>query len=203
MLLSDHWDEGLYRGDRLFRSSDGLEQSITFSNHQVDRNIHIWDGYIKAGSTLIDAASSLEVYDRESLIYPILFNYRHGLEIAMKAIVNEYGDYCGEPKITSCHNLSTIWDDCRRVIVSILPSEERERTHLNFENLIKELNEVDPKGETFRDSTDNKGRLIASLPNRPIDLQDLRAIIIRLNRYLGGAYDVLDMAIQDTSWSEE
>jgi hypothetical protein len=67
------------KGDRLFRN-DNRSELVMFSQQLDERTIHIWDGCIIAGNALVEAAcSSLSGYERDSLIYPILNNYRHGV----------------------------------------------------------------------------------------------------------------------------
>src|ERR1700733_12287308 len=92
-----------------FVAARTVQQSVAFSDHPVDRKIHIWEGYIKAGNALIDAACNLGVYDRGALTYPILFNYRHSLELAMKTIVNEYGGFSRETPLLKGHDLWRVW----------------------------------------------------------------------------------------------
>ena len=54
------------------------------------RDAFIWDGYMTGGAALIDEAER-RPQDRDGLVYPILFNYRHGLETALKWIIERYG----------------------------------------------------------------------------------------------------------------
>jgi hypothetical protein len=61
-----------------------------------------------AGRALIDA-SEREPPARHDLIYPVLFCYRHGLEMAIKWIVSRYGPSVGGTKLTLDHNLWQLW----------------------------------------------------------------------------------------------
>jgi hypothetical protein len=76
------------KGDRLLRSSEDSNASATFIPHQLARDAYIWDGYMMAGAALIDEAER-RLTDRDVLVYPILFNYRHGLEVAMKWTIEQ------------------------------------------------------------------------------------------------------------------
>src|SRR5262245_35639735 len=66
------------------------DTSAGFEAHQLARDAFIWDGYMTAGAALIDETER-RPSDRDLLIYPILFNYRHGLEAAMKWTIEQYG----------------------------------------------------------------------------------------------------------------
>ena len=75
------------KGDKLFKRSEDLNSSTGFANSSTARDAHIWRGYMTAGSVLVDYCKDDNV-DRFDLVYPILFNYRHGLETAMKWVLN-------------------------------------------------------------------------------------------------------------------
>jgi hypothetical protein len=51
---------------------------------------------MRAGKALIEACER-EFSDRHDPIYPILFCYRHGLEMAMKWIVGRFAHYLEVP----------------------------------------------------------------------------------------------------------
>jgi hypothetical protein len=78
------------KGERLLRPSADPLSAVSFTPHQFSRDAFIWDGYMTAGAALIDEAER-RPHDRYTLVYPILFNYRHGLESAMKWTIEQYG----------------------------------------------------------------------------------------------------------------
>jgi hypothetical protein len=71
------------KGDRLLRPSNDWDRAVDFAHQPVSRHVHIWGGYMRAGAALVEECGKDSV-DRYFLVYPILFNYRHGLELAMK-----------------------------------------------------------------------------------------------------------------------
>jgi hypothetical protein len=84
------------KGDRLLRAENNWRKAITFDEHEIARHAHIWGGYIRAGAALIDQCEGTDnPLDRHELVYPILFCYRHGLELAMKWIIGRYGRFAG------------------------------------------------------------------------------------------------------------
>lgn len=80
------------KGDRLLLESDDWDLGVDFSRDEISRHVHIWSGYMSAGEALIDACKA-DPHERNFLIYPILFNYRHGIELAMKWVIARYGRY--------------------------------------------------------------------------------------------------------------
>ena len=59
-----------------------------------------------AGAVLVEQALHLE-HERFGLLYPILFNYWHGLEVAIKWTLDRYGRYSAIETYDKNHNLDT------------------------------------------------------------------------------------------------
>ena len=71
---------------------------------------------MKARAALVQRA--MENRDeRHYLIYPILFTYRHGLEVAIKWVLDRYGRYAAIDGYEKDHRLDKLWRTCRQVIV--------------------------------------------------------------------------------------
>src|SRR5712691_8359222 len=84
-LLRPHWEDG-----------------VLFSDDGHSRDGFIWDGYMKAGAALVHHVIEND-RDGDFLIYPILFNYRHGLEVAIKWVLDRYGRYAAIEEYDSNH----------------------------------------------------------------------------------------------------
>ena len=81
------------KGDRLLRRSEDWSRGVEFSKHSISRHSILWDGYMSAGAGLIELCTQDGYeHERHFVIYPILFNYRHGLELAMKWIIGVCSD---------------------------------------------------------------------------------------------------------------
>ena len=81
------WPES---GDRLL--SPGRDSAL--AQQGPERNYRLLRGYKRAGDILVQNALSEQDY-RECLIFPALFNYRHYIEVAIKAIVEDHGQFVG------------------------------------------------------------------------------------------------------------
>lgn len=108
------------RGDRLLRRSREGVTTGQFQRDGLSRTVFIWLGYVRAGAALVDACSR-EPFDRDYLIYPILFTYRQGLELAMKWIIDMYGGVAGVTLGDGerNHDLWQLWKLCKRVILDV------------------------------------------------------------------------------------
>jgi hypothetical protein len=185
-------------GDRLLRNSADWRSSVTFSDQALSRHAQIWSGYMSAGSALIDSRARDPSRGNE-LIYPILFCYRHGLEMAMKWIVSRYGRFTGVPDPARDHDLWQLWNSCKRVLVGIGGSGSDERAAEIVESLIKELHDLDRSALSFRYSLDKRGTLIP-LPDVSIDLANLRDVMGGLSRFFEGADVMLGEYTSAAPW---
>jgi hypothetical protein len=99
--FTERWPEA---GDRLL--SPGYD---TFLAEGADeRSFRLLRGYKRAGDVLVQSALTHR-YDRDSLVFPALFNYRHYIELALKAIVEEHGTFAGVALGTKNHELPELW----------------------------------------------------------------------------------------------
>jgi hypothetical protein len=117
------------KGDRLLRSSNDWDSAAAFTPRQLYRDVSIWDGYMTAGAALIDEAERRTVDRGDVLVYPILFNDRHGLEAAMKWTVEQYGGLANvslDPSDLN-HDLWSLWKQCKEILLAAaLPGESDE-----------------------------------------------------------------------------
>lgn len=188
------------KGDRLLRASNDWNKAVEFTEAPVERHVHIWTGYMRAGAALIDA-SEQEATDRHFLIYPILFNYRHGIELAMKWVIGQYGHYAdvrlGADELD--HDLWKLWKACRKVIVELGSSGEADEALQAVQQVIKDIHDLDKGAMAFRYST-NKGGIAIRLPSHPIDLQHLRDVMEAVDNFFSGVDGELDANVSASDW---
>lgn len=110
------------------------------------------DGYELATRLLLERAASGR--DADVLIFPILFNARQAIELALKEIV-VIGARLGDTEPYSMnHNLLTLWEAANRVLVEAGADEEESTAA--FEALLRELHVADQAATTFRYPEDTK-----------------------------------------------
>ena len=176
------------KGDRLLRDSDDWGRGVEFSNDEIARHVHIWSGYMGAGAALIEASEE-DRNERHFLIYPILFNYRHGIELAMKWVIAQYGRYSTvEIGEIEHHDLWQLWKLCRQIIIEVGSEDESIAV---VEQVIKDFHDLDKSALAFRYSRNKKGALIG-LPDRMIDLQSIRDVMEGVPIFFDGVDGQLD-----------
>jgi hypothetical protein len=187
-LSADLEDRYPRKGDRLLRKSNNWNEAVTFLDHAVSRHAQIWSGYMRAGDALIDGCEH-SALERNELIYPILFCYRHALEMAMKWIVRRYGSFASVPPPKLDHDLWQLWQACKAIFE--FSGEDADGTNEVVEKVIKEFHDLDSQGFSFRYSVNKKGALIR-LPDGLIDLLNVRDVMRRVAGFFDGTDAWLD-----------
>jgi hypothetical protein len=146
-------------------------------------------GYFRGAHALVDHCSTT-MYERQTMIYPILFCYRHALEMAMKWTVGSYGHRFGVSLPELDHNLWHLWRACKAMFDQI-DDKTAARSTSTVEKLLKEFHDLDIRAEAFRYPMKKDGTLIA-LPAVAIDLINLRQVMEGLENFFSGADGYLD-----------
>ena len=174
----------------MYESQD-WNQGVDFSGDAISRHVFIWDGYMKAGELLIEACEE-HCQKRHSLIYPILFNYRHGIELAIKWVIVRYGKYSDvKTGNTEHHNLWKLWQTCKQIIIEV-GSEGEEISHV--EQVIKDFHDLDISAMAFR-YPNNKNGDIFTLPDEIVELQNIREVMEGIAHFFDGVDGQLDYHI--------
>lgn len=139
-----------------------------------------------AGATLIDEAQR-RPQDRDLLLYPILFNYRHGFEAAMKWTIEMYGTSAnialGPDDMN--HNLGDLWKKCRKLLLAA-PTPDDDEPLRAVEQIVKDFHDLDKSALALRYSRTKSGKTIL-LPDSPIDLENVRQVMEAVNNFFQGA----------------
>jgi hypothetical protein len=189
-------------GDRLLRAENDWQRGIVFEERDIARYVHIWEGYMKAGATLIEECQrSNSRLDRHELVYPILFCYRHGLELAMKWIIAQYGRYANIPSERyQHHDLRALWIVCKKVILEVGSDKENDAL-LAVEQIVGDFDDLDHGSFSFRYSTDKKG-MVNRLPKDPFDLANIRDVMEGGDNLFTGADGQLHDNSQNVPWDD-
>lgn len=160
-------------------------------NYMHDHSEGYVDGYKTAGDVLV-AHVAQTAADQDILVYPILFNYRHYVELRLKVIIRHarrYFDIEGEKEPTG-HDLLKLWAMARPLIEAKWPSGDRKDLE-NAESIVRQLADADKGGTTFRYESDKDGN---ALLNRSITHINLRIVFEVVGR-LAGFLDSVDTGL--------
>jgi len=144
------------------------------------------DGYKEAADRLVGTAMENR-WLLDALIYPIVFLYRHWIELRLKEIISQGGVLIQEHhEAPMKHGLTELWDEARAVVMKIWPNADYTELSL-VTAAIQEFNGVDPLSITFRYGRDRKGRLTLPGDITHINVRNLKEQMDKLALYLDGA----------------
>lgn len=139
-------------------------------------------GYKEAADVLV---AHIETTARgyAKLRYPILFLYRHHLELVVKGLIRECCSSLGRDADSPKHHfLDQLWRRCVQLLREISPaasaSEINETTRL-FDELCK----IDPASNAFRYPEDRSGNESVP-PAIDVDLSGVRDVVERISFFL-------------------
>lgn len=187
------------RGDRLLKKSSDWNKSADFDADAFSRHVHIWSGYMRAGAALVEECER-SPHDRHFLIYPILFNYRHGLELAIKWIIDTYGRYADvylDPEDRD-HDLWLLWLKCKKIVLEV-GQDDVDGSIRRVEQVVKDFHDIDKSSMSFRYSSNKNGQAI-DLPDIQIDLENIRDVMEGVDNFFGGADGQLDANSSAVDW---
>ena len=141
------------------------------------------------GAALIDEAQR-RPHDRDMLLYPILFNYRHGLEAAMKWTIERYGRLAHVELDVLDHDLWSLWKKCKAILSAVSTSDDDEPLKV-VEQVVQDFHGLDKGAVALRYSKNKNGRVIL-LPDKPIDLENVQRVMEAVDNFFKGADGLLD-----------
>ena len=104
--------------------------------------------YAEAADQLVAAAAGAA---RDLLVYPIVFLYRHAIELGLKELIRAalqvQDDGGGE--VPRHHDLAKLWQRASALLTTIAP-EDSEGGREEVGAIIMELHELDERGTSFR-----------------------------------------------------
>lgn len=176
-------------GDQLFLSSNiGLDNAVVAKNSWA-RMHFMAEGYKRAADLLVDQAIKSRP-DRDFLLYPIVFSYRHYIELILKTLIADYGPMVGVEPDWSCHQLETLWPRLREILD--LCSDDHDNEALNsVEACIAEFAKIDPGSFTFRYPKHKSGKAI-NIDFEHLDLGQLKTAMESIANFFIGTDGWLD-----------
>ncbi len=123
--------------------------------------------------------------------YPVLFLYRHALELGIKGVLQEATPRLRRRvRIQVSHDLETLFRDVSLVVLEAWP--EFDKTTLDgLEALVSEFQAEDPTGEAFRYPLSTSGQPTLPAP-RLVNLRRVRDVVGEAARILRGIADGME-----------
>lgn len=175
--LEMRWPE---TGDRAFVTAPPIYGARPASDVR-ERLWRMIRGYRHAADMLVTETDA-KAHLRSDLIYPIVFSYRHSLELVLKQLLEDHGQRAGHKPEFRNHRLEQIWPYCREVIEHFNPGADSSPLD-TIENIVAEFSQIDPASYNFRYASDTNGKQI-DIKIICIDLSELREVMAGIHNFL-------------------
>jgi hypothetical protein len=154
------------------------------------------EGYRRGAKVLVDHVVEGGGQEKHFLVYPIIFLYRHHLELALKRIIRraprllvrsltkDEKDHLGR------HKLDCLWRDLKPRLIEIFEAVGWEKPdECDMEGVgdyIRQLSEPDPGGFSFRYAHSREGERLLPEDLTHIDIRHFAKTMDRLVIYIDG-----------------
>ncbi len=131
------------------------------------------------------------ITDGDLVIYPIVFLYRHYVELELKSIIYRGKENLGErKKLKPTHKLFDLWSECSGLLHckgAVVDTPEAAA----FEEGIRQFDQFDAKSDSFRYPVDKNNETTPSAYLKSIDLPNLRLTVNKMAFFLELVDEVL------------
>jgi len=150
-------------------------------------------GFQRAADMIVAAAQANDQHP-DDLFFPIAYLYRHHLELMLKELVRlgvRWGTIDGCEDSLGEHNLHKLWNKAKQLIRAVWPDSPDDDLNA-VEKMIGQFHKLDPNGQAFRYARDRHGAPhLQGAPQR-IDLNNLKAAVDSVSRFLDASYAGID-----------
>lgn len=183
--------------DVLFQEESDSRNGAWMKN-PANKHFLYSQGYLMAANTIYTAIES-NTFRQNTLVYPMIFNYRQFVELQLKelsAIGNKYLDR--DKDFDKGHELKKLWDEYRNNILKEISPYFDQAMLDNVEKLIIEFEAEDPGSTNYRYPFKLLAKGAApsareiSLTRDTLDLKNFKETIDKLVNFFAWQWDLLD-----------
>ena len=176
--------------DQLFQPEPAVGSGAWISS-PANKFLLYSEGYKKAGDALFELSRESS-YHNNTIVYPMVFNYRHYCELRLKELISMGYKYLDEPKdFKDEHSLEKLWNVYRNEILIKVEEGIEKKTLDNVERLLIEFDKIDPKSMAFRYPVTTAPKRNPSLQMDTIDIDNFKNVIDRVANFFEWQSDML------------
>jgi hypothetical protein len=167
----------------------------------VTQKLGYTEGYRRGARLLVEHVMERQ-RDQDHLVYPVIFLYRHHIELALKNIIRHTPYIIGRPltrsqkkTISASHRLDILWQDLKTLLADVCKAAGWDKIDAadeeGVDSYIRQLTALDRDSYSFRYTRSKKGAPSLPAELKYINLQHFAEMVERLADYL----DALDTAV--------
>ena len=161
--------------DQLFIEAEDWWMNACLDWYHDPKELYIV-GYKEAGDSLVNSVAARSG-SADSLIFPIVFLYRHYIELRLKSLLHDGRRLLDiEHKQKSEHQLSKLWPKVRDILVELWPDCSNSDLAA-LDSLINQFEQVDPRSTTFRYPKDFNGNNSLQIDSPRVNLRNLKEVV--------------------------
>lgn len=169
------------------------------NNACINFGPHAWWGYAEGfrlgADYLVERVEGTSA-DQDFLVYPVVFGYRHAVELRLKVTIRDARRLLREPGgAPKGHKLDGLWTTARPLLERAIPSEPKGDLDAADE-AITQLHKADAASTGFRYPEDIAGVPSLGHLGLHINLRHLRDRMAGLFTFLGAVASAIDHVIQ-------
>jgi hypothetical protein len=183
-------------GDDPFELDSGDGNHATIAQGDFTRFVLMMEGYRRSADALVELALA-DWREGNSLIYPILFLYRHSLELNLKYIINVYGRQVGVDPVWNSHDFRVLWSRFLTVL-DRFGTDDPDSADEIVGGVIAQFGNIDPNSFSHRYPFDTKGNPIPLVQER-LNLETLKDVMDGVFGYFSGTDGFLSSLVDASS----
>lgn len=178
------------KGSKVFKSDSDWWNNACVDYYRTEEKLSLYaEGYKEAGDIITKYVTDNRFF-QDILIYPIVFLYRHYIELVLKDIIYNGRKLLAEtPEIPTYHDIIQLWHQTKKILKQI-ESTNNSKDFYAIEEILKQFSIHDPKSITFRYPTDKDGSDNINNLAR-VNIRNLSEVVDGLHSYFFGAQSVI------------
>ena len=177
------------KGDKPFVVADDPLDNANIADNEFTRLVLMMTGYKDAADLMVDRSTS-DRSARDTLVFPIIFNYRQFLELSLKHQLAAYGPRVGIRANWKTHDLATLWSEFLEMLERYGTQDPDEADPVVGE-IILEFAKIDPGSYSYRYPVDRKGDPVPGAYS-DLHLPTLAGVMQAVDGYFTGCDGYLD-----------
>ncbi|MFA4903939.1 MAG: hypothetical protein WC600_14495 [Desulfobaccales bacterium] len=192
--MEDNPFEYPQKGEQVFKEIVGDWHNACLYPLKTDMWLNYLIGYKDAADILVEHVKETSK-NLNVLVFPIVFLYRHYLELQLKMIIKDGYDLLSMKKdYSKCHKLDELWNDCKNILNQMWPEGDKEPLEA-MDNYISQFCQVDPMATDFRYPVRRNGTdALESLDS--INLSHLSDVINSIENFIGDIHEAISIELE-------